>query len=229
MSAIPNLLTVLLLSILGTVSVVGIPFVAIYLFLLLNGRQARLKTALEKCRSVMMSDEKAVVATPQLRIHALTHRRRVAVITDSRFVRLDRGLFGGYNMTDFQWKDLQNATIRENFLPGIFGSDIRLELMDGRIVGVNGLKADIAARIYSFAQRQEQSWEEKRRVRSNEDVRAAAGGIYLNAPGGGGTSSGGGSSGDITSELRQAKQMLDEKLISDAEFEEIKSRILSRL
>ncbi|NTF16816.1 hypothetical protein G6L37_00055 [Agrobacterium rubi] len=226
MSAIPSLLMILLVSVIGIVSIIGIPFVFLYLLLIFRGQEARLRKALEKCRAVMMSNEKAATATPQLRIHALTHRRRIAVVTDSRFVRLDRGIFGGYEMTDFQWKDLRNATIKENFLPGVFGSDVWFELLDGRHVGINGLKADIASKVYAFSQRQEQSWEEKRRVRSNEDVRAAAGGIYLNSAGGATSSTEG---GDVTNELRQAKQMLDEKLISDAEYEEIKSRILSRL
>ena len=227
MSAIPKLLIVVLLCCLSVASVVGIPVVAIYLFLVFHGQAARLKGAMDKCRAVMMKGEKVFTATPQLRIHAVMHRRRISVVTDSRFVRLDLGIFGGYEMVDFQWKDLRNASITENFLPGVFGADLTFELMDGRHVAVTGLKAGIAAKIYAVAQRQEQSWEEKRRVRGNEDVRAAAGGVYLNAPGGG--ASGSRSGTDISAELRQARQMLDEKLISDAEFEEIKSRILSRV
>jgi hypothetical protein len=226
-SALPKLLTVFVLCAIGMFSLIGIPFVALYIYLVFFRQAVRIRAGMEKCRAIMMIGEKVSVATKQLRIHALLHRRRIAIVTDSRFVRLDRGLFGGYDMVDFQWKDLRDATITENFLPNIFGSDVSFRLSSGELVHITGLKAVTASKVYAFAQRQEQAWEEKRRIRKNEDVRAASGGIYLNGTGGG--VPGGGQSTDVASELRNAKQMLDEKLISDAEFEEIKSRLLSRL
>jgi hypothetical protein len=89
-----------------------------------------------------------------------------------------------------------------------------------------GLRKDQAPAIYRICQQHDQIWREKRRVRELEELRAKSGGIQLGA-------AGSGAAGDGESEpirrLRQAREMLDAKLISDAEYESIKAKIVAGL
>ena len=80
--------------------------------------------------------------------------------------------------------------------------------------------------MYRVAQQQEVAWEEKRRVRAMEETRAAAGGIMLNA--GQSAPDQQQSVSSISDEIMRFKQMLDDGIISDAEFQEMKSKLLSR-
>jgi hypothetical protein len=70
----------------------------------------------------------------------------------------------------------------------------------------------------------EQEWREKRRVREMEEARAKSGGVYL------GSGQGAGSPAeDPVAKLSKAKQMLDQGLISEAEYETVKAKILSSM
>ena len=74
------------------------------------------------------------------------------------------------------------------------------------------------------AQYEEQAWEEKRRVRGLEETRAASGGVSIGA-----MDRAGGVSGDrMVEEIRKAKELLDSGAVSDAEFQEMKAKILGR-
>jgi hypothetical protein len=90
--------------------------------------------------------------------------------------------------------------------------------------------------VYKYAQDQEQAWEEKRRIREIEEVRAAAGGTYItqaSTPDYPATNSSQEKASltgtaSIVEELRKAKDLLDQEIISDAEFNELKSKILNQ-
>jgi hypothetical protein len=90
----------------------------------------------------------------------------------------------------------------------------------------DGLEQRVASRLYTAAQDQEQAGEAKRRVRAMEEARASSGGISL----GGYQANGGGGGAPLSTldELERAKKLLDSGVISDVEFNEIKSKILSR-
>ena len=92
-----------------------------------------------------------------------------------------------------------------------------------------------ASDIYKFSQSQDQSWEEKRRIREMEETRAKAGGISIGSnvvtpsPSGSENNSDKSSkTSDITDELLKIKDLLDKGILSDVEFQEMKSKILSR-
>jgi hypothetical protein len=146
-------------------------------------------------------------------------------------ILIERPLLGGFTMKDYQWKDLHDATLSENLLPNLFGSRLTFAIRrDGQeqvegVVVADGLEQRVASRLYTAAQEQEQAWEEKRRVRTMEEARASSGGITL----GGYPGNGGGVGGVSTlDELERAKKLLDSGVISDVEFNEIKSKILSK-
>ena len=93
-----------------------------------------------------------------------------------------------------------------------------------------------ASKAYKYAQQAEQSWEEKRRIRSMEEKRAEAGGIMIGQNTSPAISTAMVSKEkqdsnqivDVTEELLKLKKLLDEGILSDAEFQEMKSKILAR-
>jgi hypothetical protein len=204
----------------------------VYWALVIRGLEARRLKALEKLTSTLMTNEQKLGDAIQLRLCALLSRRLVVAATNSRVILIQRPLLGGFTMTDYQWKDLHDATLAENLLPNLFGSKLSFAIrrdgqaeVEGMIVA-DGLDARVASRLYTAAQDQEQAWEEKRRVRSMEEARASSGGITLGGfPGAAG---GGAPAGSPLEEIERAKKLLDIGAISDAEFNEIKSKILSR-
>jgi hypothetical protein len=85
-----------------------------------------------------------------------------------------------------------------------------------------GLRKDQAQGVYRMCQGQDQAWREKRRVRELEELRARSGGIQVSSGGGGGAAQ-----SDAVRRLQEAKQMLDQRLITDSEYEAIKAKIVS--
>ena len=80
--------------------------------------------------------------------------------------------------------------------------------------------------MYRICQAQDQAWREKRRVRELEELRARSGGIQVmaGAPLGGTATAAG---DDAVRRLQEATRLLDAKLITDAEYEAIKAKIVS--
>ena len=211
------------------IAVVGV-LGAVYWASVIRGAKERGARAVEKLASTLMANEQKLADAIQLRLCALTSRRLVIAATSSRVILIERPMLGGFTMRDYQWKDLHDATLSENLLPNLFGSRLAFAIRrDGQeqvegVVVVDGLQQRIASRLYPAAQEQEQAWEEKRRVRTMEEARASSGGIML----GGYPGSGGGVGVSTLDELERAKKLLDSGVISDVEFNEIKSKILSK-
>jgi hypothetical protein len=94
---------------------------------------------------------------------------------------------------------------------------------------ITGLCKTQAEAVYRVCQAQDQAWREKRRVRELEEMRAKSGGIQFPPTGAAAAGSPPGSQDDTVARLQKAKDMLDKGLISDAEFEAIKARIVNTL
>lgn len=204
----------------------------VYWALVVRGVDARKARAGEKLTSTLIASEQKLADAIQLRLCALLSRRLVVAATGSRIILITRPLLGGFTMKDYQWKDLYDVDLSENVFPRLFGSRLSFAVrpdeeggMVHRLV-IDGIEGRLASQIYATAQEQEQAWEEKRRVRTMEEARASSGGItlggYPSTPGAGGAS------GSALDELERAKKLLDSGVVSDAEFNEIKSKILSR-
>jgi hypothetical protein len=187
--------------------------------------------ALEHLNSVLVEGETLEAWTIQRRLFSLTHRRILIAATSGRFIKIQRGILGGFEMTDFRWQDLGDSKIKV----GIFGADLFMKTFGSTDLAISensayelilkGFRKEQTQQIYRLAQAHDQSWREKRRIRELEELRAKSGGITL------GNSSGiqqtGSTSQDAVSKLQQAKQMLDNKLITDSEYESIKARLIS--
>lgn len=187
----------------------------------------------EQLRSVLIEGETLLAFALQRRIFALTHRREVIAATSGRFLALTRGFFGGFDLVDLRWQDLRDAKVRV----GVIGADLSLtaSLMSDLATGgsgtrtllYRGFRKDQTEQIYRIAQGQEQSWREKRRIRELDEMRAKSGGVQIGGMGLAPGAAPGAPSGDVVARLQQAKQMLDAKLITDAEYEAIKARVIN--
>lgn len=194
---------------------------------------SHLNKALEHLNSVLVTGETLEAWAIQRRLFALTNRRILIAATSGRFIKIKRGLFGGFEMTDFRWQDLGDAKINV----GIFGADIFMKIFGSTDLAISkdsnqvlilpGFRKEQAEKIYRLAQAQDQSWREKRRIRELEELRAKSGGVTIGSNKGSQQTAN--ASEDAATKLQQAKQMLDNKLITDSEFESIKARIISGL
>ncbi len=207
------------------------------------------QTATEQLRSLLIAGESLVAVALQHRLFALTHRRLAAAATTGRFILLTRRLLGGYDPVDVRWQDLKEAHLKV----GLFGATVRIEFsanlsdtavgeQGAGLIEVTGLRIAPAQALYRECQAQVQAWREKRRVRSLEEMRAQAGGVQI-ATGVYPQGQAGAvvadraieahpatpQSDDPAQRLARARDMLADGLITDAEFEAIKAKIIGAL
>jgi hypothetical protein len=199
-------------------------------------RAPDLDSTLATLRGLLTSEETLEAWAVQHRLYALTHRRVCIAATSGRFISLSRRLLGGYESADIRWQDLKETRISA----GILAADLTLTAQSSSDLNIGsevnavwtfaGLVKDQAQAMYRICQLHDQVWREKRRIRELEELRAKSGGVQI---GSGQTAYAGAESAGGQSEparrLRQAREMLDAKLISDSEFESIKAKIVSGL
>jgi len=195
--------------------------------------------SLEALRSLLIEGERIEACAIQRRIFALKHRRIMVGATTGRLIIVHRGLFGGFQPIDLRWQDLREATLSV----GGFGATLRvsayrsadLAIAEGppTLITINGLRKLEAQEVYRACQTREQAWREKRRIRELEELRAKAGGIQIGGARGLAAAPGAAAAdeGDTSpmARLQRAKDMLQNGLLNDAEFEQIKAKILAEL
>ncbi|HUE48667.1 MAG TPA: SHOCT domain-containing protein [Steroidobacteraceae bacterium] len=192
---------------------------------------AGLDRPLAELRSVLIPGETLEAWAIQRRLFALSHRRLLIAATSGRLVVLVRRLLAGFDVSTIRWQDLEEVTLSV----GVLGADLALRAgkatdlaslgaQGSQRVEFRGLRKEQAQAVYRICQAQDQAWREKRRVRELEELRARSGGIQMmSGPAPASTSA----DGDAVRRLREAKQLLDAKLITDAEYEAIKAKIVS--
>jgi hypothetical protein len=193
--------------------------------------EADVSGPLAQLHSVLIAGETLEAWVIQRRAYALTHRRVLIAATSGRLIVLTRRLLGGFEVTSIRWQDLEEVTLRVGMLAAELyvraGKATDLASMGAagaQRVEFQGLRKSQAQAVYRICQAQDQAWREKRRVRELEELRARSGGIQVtSAP----LSASSGFEGDAVRRLQEAKQLLDAKLITDAEYEAIKAKIVS--
>ena len=204
----------------------GLILFPLYYWLVFVGGEARVQKAQAKLQSVLMKDEAVIASGLQQRLFALFARRMLVAITSSRLIEIRRSRLGGFDMKDYQWKDLHDAGMSENIIQNIFGAKLDLVVRSGNAdITIDGLPSAVASTIYSHAQAQEQEWEEKNRIRDLEEKRAMSGASVVNVGGQGASKS---EEGDLFASLEKAKKLFDTGVISDAEYQELKAKIISK-
>ena len=197
-------------------------------------KDSGLRAALATLQGLLTSGETLEAWAAQRRLFALRHRRALIAATSGRFISLERRLFGGYESADIRWQDLKETRISAGILAADLTliaqstSDLNIGSEVNRVWTFAGLQKDQAQAMYRICQQHDQVWREKRRVRELEELRAKSGGVQI-----GGQAAYGGADAGAESEpvrrLRQAREMLEAKLITDSEFESIKAKIVSSL
>lgn len=193
--------------------------------------EADAERPLAELRSVLIPGETLEAWAIQRRIFALSHRRLLIAATSGRLVVLVRKLLGGFDVSTIRWQDLEEVTLRV----GIISADLALRAgtasdfaslgaQGARRVEFRGLHKEQAQAVYRICQAQDQAWREKRRLRELEELRARSGGIQLLSSAVAGVP---GADNEAIRRLREAKQLLDAKLITDSEYEAIKAKIMS--
>jgi hypothetical protein len=189
---------------------------------------AQLAKPLAELRAVLIPGETLEAFAIQRRWFALTHRRALLAATSGRLIVLTRKLLGGFDVTTIRWQDLEEVTLHVGVLSAELAlragraSDLAsLGAPGSQRLQFKGLRKEQAQAVYRICQTQDQAWREKRRVRELEELRARSGGIQVTSgpallPGG----------ADAVQRLAQAQQLLDAKLITDAEYEAIKAKIV---
>jgi hypothetical protein len=199
-----------------------------------------LESAFSTLRGLLTSGETLEAWAAQHRLYALTHRRACIAATSGRFIWLNRRLLGGYESADIRWQDLKETRISAGILAADLtliaqtSSDLNIGSEVNRVWTFAGLRKDQAQAMYRICQQHDQVWREKRRIRELEELRAKSGGVQIGGGQVGGQSAysgadAAGAESEPARRLRQAREMLDAKLISDSEFESIKARIVSGL
>jgi hypothetical protein len=192
-----------------------------------------LQRPLEYLRSILIPTETLEAWAVQHRLFALTHRRVLVAATSGRLIMITRHLLGGFDVSDIRWQDLEEVTLRV----GIFAADLSIRAgrasdlasqgaTGSRRLDFQGMRKDQAQAVYRICQAQDQAWREKRRVRELEELRARSGGIQVSS-GPTPTPATAGGIPDPVRRLQEAKQMLDARLITDAEYEAIKAKIVA--
>jgi hypothetical protein len=155
--------------------------------------------------------------------------------TTGRLIAVHRGLISGFTVQDIRWQDLRDAQLQV----GIFGATLTISAdAAGDLAGANGatrvfsyagLRKNDAQVVYRACQFQEQAWREKRRVRELEEMRAKAGGVHLGTMPGGASIGADDGARTPQARLQRARQMLNEGLLTDSEYEQVKARVLGEL
>lgn len=199
----------------------------------------------EQLQTLLVPGETVVSYALQHRIYALVHRRNLAAATTGRFIFMTRPLLGGYVPFHIRWQDLKDAKITV----GMFSASLELaysaNLSDTaggeghvQVLCASGLTIEAAQALYRECQAQEQSWREKRRVRTIEEMRAASGGVQIATgvypqsdphPPAEPARIVAGADDNPVERLARAKAMLTQGLITDSEYEAIKARVVGSL
>ena len=197
--------------------------------------------ALATLRSLLTAGETLEAWAVQHRFFALTHRRACIAATSGRFITMQRRLLGGYESADIRWQDLKETRISAGILAADLtlvaqsSADLNIGSEVNRVWTFAGLRKDQAQAMYRICQQHDQVWREKRRIRELEELRAKSGGVQFGSGGAAygaadaGAAGAAGAESEPARRLRQAREMLDAKLISDSEFESIKAKIVSGL
>lgn len=182
----------------------------------LMGKVSGLLTAGEEVEYIAVQKKPVINTSPDC--VALTNKRVI-------FCRPKN--FGlSMEFKDYQWKDVLDIHIKENML----GADFALKTAKGSDL-MDYLPKEQARRLYQFGQGKEEEARDYRRQRELEDKRAAAGGgITVNAgvapaP----TALPAAATNDPIEQLRKLKTLLENELITQAEYDERRATILALL
>lgn len=144
------------------------------------------------------------------------------VATDKRLIFFSPKLLGRFDFKDFLWRELGNAHLSQGMIGSTFSAS---HVQTGQKLSMDYLNKQAAQRLYRLCQEHEEQAVELRRQREMEERRAGAMSIQVGMPAAPTPST----NGDLVQRMATLKTMLDQGLISPAEFEQRKQQILSQV
>lgn len=179
---------------------------------------------LNKVSELLMTGESieyiAVQKKPTLNISpdclALTNKRIIFCRTRNMGLSMD--------FDDYLWKEVEDCHIKE----GILGATFTVNTVKGENIQLDFLPKSQARVLYRYAQEQEEKMTEYRRQLELENSRARAGGGIIVNPSPGPAKEPEEKEDPVAS-LKKLKQLLQEDLISQEEFDRKKEDILNKL
>jgi len=139
------------------------------------------------------------------------------IVTNKRIFRQMPGIFGA-KFQDYLWQDMIEVHLKEKML----GVELNFEFDKGSFI-LDKLPKNQAKKIYSIAQKKEEEWLEKRRLRTIEMEQAKSGATQLNV------NSNASDGGDLKIKLLEIKNLCNEGLITQDEYQYKKNEILKRI
>jgi hypothetical protein len=180
--------------------------------------QDTLARVVDGVQSILTPNEEILYIALQNKM-SLSLKKDSVVATNNRFIIYRPDILGRVRFSDYLWEDVKDVKIHE----GMLTADVNVELVDGRQEALGGLDKTQVRRLYAICQQKEQEWREKRRIRDMEEARARSGGVHLGA----GFTPPNQASDDPVEKLAKAKAMLDQGLITEAEYEGLKAKIIA--
>lgn len=182
-----------------------------------------LRTIAKEVRSILTPNE-AILYIAHQGWTVLGQKYDAVAATNNRMIIFQRHRFRGFDFQDFLWEDVANVEMRQDML----SSSLECVLTNGETYRTSNLVKDQARALYSICQQKEQEWRERRRVRKMEEERARAGGTQIALPTGGDAATAPAAE-DPVAKLAKAKEMFELELISEAEYETLKAKILQEI
>lgn len=152
-------------------------------------------------------------------------RKDAVVATDRRVIFYRPALMGRFNFTDHLWHDVKDAKLNQ----GMMSSELRVQTTKGGTTLMGNLDKDQARKVYGICQRYEEEWRERRRQRQMEEDRARAGSVVVQSGQSAPAPTAAAPAEDPVARLAKAKAMLDQGLISQAEYDDLKGKIMSAI
>lgn len=157
-------------------------------------------------------------------------RKDAMIATDRRLLRYRPAMMGKFNLDDWPWNKVEEVRVNQ----GMMTSEFRFKLINGAIGTMGNLDKEQTRKLYAICQTKVHEWHEIRRQRQMEEDRARAGGVTvqtaftppmpqpvatpLPAP-----------TEDPVARLAKAKALLDQGLISQEEYDELKAKIVASI
>jgi len=179
-----------------------------------------LENALENIKKLFTKGEKHMCSAIQKKpiANILPH---MLIVTNKRVIKHEPKILKSV-FDDYLWMNLLDAHLSDH----IFGSRLIFEFENGNII-INHLPKNQAKKIYCIAQEKEEEWIEKKRLRGMEEEKAKSGASHIvvgNHPSN--EESNDNSKLNLKKKLLELKELLDEELITQDEYQNKKSQIL---
>ncbi len=183
--------------------------------------------ALEALTAVLIREETLHAWAIERRMFALNHRRVLLAATSARLLWIRRRVIPGYDVAHLRWQDIEDAALDVGLLSAQLSvratrsADPAAESRGGpqHLYRFPGLRTMQAQALYRICQAQVEAWREQRRLQMEAlHARAMEASAQQSAEGAGLSAA---------QRLQEAKRLHDERLITDAEYEAIKARVLT--